>query len=699
MRRSIRLAIGALALGVPASTVEASGDYGCTVRWKLPSRAYDCANRATLSPGNDTRVNLLYLLRDTPALAPSVSTRPKPGYDDLLYGNTFFDWRRLRATFYPNGATAEAEAGRGDYYGSRCVSLATGATAFIAALTANAKVPAAERAALTSSRGILVRRCEGHRDEAPAWPAAIKSAPGREFLGYLQAAAAFYGEEWSIARQGFAGLRTARDPWVSEAATYMLPRTELNAAQAAAFDEYGSFAGSDTIDRGALIRAQTGFADYRQRFARGRYVASAEGLGRRALWLNGDVQGLSRTYERLLGHTPPTREAAADLVEEIDNKLLIVPGSRAAIDGPLLLATVDLMRMRPSDDGGEVLSGQDLAAQNPRFVGHEDLYGLILASHAYYVAGDPRAVLQIIPDGARQPQFSTLQFSRQVVRGLALAALKDRNEAGFWRDMLGGADAVYQRPLVELGLAMNWERNGKLADVFAAGSPIAQTAIREILLIQVAGPGLLRTQAQAAGRPRHERDVALFTLLQKQLIYGDYAGFLGDLALVAGATKGDDSLWNIRQQEIVPLGLFRAGRTSDGFACPALRATAQALARNPRDARARLCLGDFYRLNGFDDYMTYPEAPKTDELGGTPTQFRGRAAPRSVIYADVIADPAVAPSDKAYALYRAVNCYAPTGSNQCGGIAVAQGQRQAWFQRLKRDHADSEWAKTLRYYW
>lgn len=699
MKHPIRWAISALALALPAGALQASGDYGCSVSWKLPSRDFDCANRAVLSPGNDSRVNLLYLLRDRQAVPANATARPKREYDDVLFGNNFFDWGELRATFYPAAASDETEVG-GDRYGSRCISLASGGEAFGAAMAANAKLPAGERSALASARGFLVARCDGHKDLAPAWPSGIKSAPGKEFLGYLQAAEAFYGEEWEAARQGFARLRAARDPWVAEASAYMLPRTELNAAQAAAFDEYGSFAGAGKVDGAALARARSGFGDYLRRHAQGRYAASAQGLGRRALWLGGDVGGLSREYERLLGVTPAARESAADLVEEIDNKLLVVPGSRGGIDGPLLLATADLMMMRRTEDTEwPVITAEQIAAQKPRFAGRDDLHGFVLANHAFYVANDPRQVLRLIPDDARQPRFSAVQFSRQVLRGMALAALKDRNEAGFWREMLGGADAVFQRPAVELGLAMNWERNGKLAEVFAPGSPIGEVAIREILLIAVAGPDLLRAQAKASGRPEHERDVALFTLLEKQLVYGDYAGFLGDLALLGNQPKSEEGLWNIRQQAKVPLALFRSGATSDGYACPALRATAQALQRNPRDARARLCLGDFYRLNGFDDALTSPERPKPDELGGTPTQFRGRAAPRSVIYADVIADPSAPAGEKAYALYRAVNCYAPTGGNQCGGADVPQGQRQAWFQRLKRDYPASEWAKKLRYYW
>ena len=51
-----------------------------------------------------------------------------------------------------------------------------------------------------------------------------------------------------------------------------------------------------------------------------------------------------------------------------------------------------------------------------------------------------------------------------------------------------------------------------------------------------------------------------------------------------------------------------------------------------------------------------------------------------------------AAGDKAYALYRAINCYAPSGNNSCGGSDVDKSVRKAWFQRLKGDYAKSSWA-------
>ncbi|MDR2856672.1 MAG: hypothetical protein LBV50_02355 [Novosphingobium sp.] len=351
--------------------------------------------------------------------------------------------------------------------------------------------------------------------------------------------------------------------------------------------------------------------------------------------------------------------------------------------------------MRDDEGEGKVISADQIASQQGRFAGRDDLYGFVLASHAYYVAKNMPEVLRLIPEDSRRPAYTPLAFSRQVLRGMALAATGDRSEAGFWRDLLGGAKGLYQRPLVELALAMHYERAGKLAEVFAPDSPIGEVAIREILLENIAGPDLLRTAARNDRRPQHERDVALFTLLHKQLGTGDYAGFLRDSALIRADAAKDGSPNGLREQG-VPLGLFRAGTWSDGYACPALAATVAVLARDPRDAKARLCLGDFYRLNGFDGD---PERPKRDELGGTPTLFPGTATPRGAIYADIIADAKAPAADRAYALYRAVNCYAPSGFSTCGGAEAAQSQRRTWFQQLKRDYPSSPWAQKLRYYW
>ena len=695
MKRLVPLAGLMLGLFAPFSQAGASGDYGCEPSWKLASNSFStCGNRAALSPGNDTRVNMFFLLQGAPREASGGLSYPAAS-DERMLGRNFFYWGLLRRAYDP----AYQGAARGDqFYGSRCYSLASGARDFGAAMQANGRLPAAEREQLTQARSLLVDRCNGN--PATNWPSGVTSAPGREFLSYLAAADAFYGEDWDGARQGFGSLRGARDRWVAETAAYMLARVELNAAQAGSFDEYGDFGGPEKTDRTALARARSGFQDYLKRYPKGRYAASAQGLMRRALWLAGDMAGLAHEYERLLGALPGGGSQAGDLIEEIDNKLLLASAGRNAIDGPLLLATVDLMLMRDVEATGvPAITAAALAAQEPRFAGRSELFSFVTANHAYYVARDMRRVLQLIPDDARQRSYSPLAFSRQVLRGMALAALKDRNEAGFWLELLGGANAFYQRPLVELALAMNYERSGRLADVFAGSSPIGQTAIREILLQHVAGPDLLRAQVTSEARPGHERDLALFTLLYKQLTHGRYAAYLNDSKLLRADAPTQGGFWDLRAQEKISVGLFRNGTWSDGYACPALATTAATLARDAADSGARLCLGDFYRLNGFDDFEMNRAKPAADELGGSASLFPGTSAYRGKFYADIIADSRAPAGDRAYALYRAINCYAPSGNNACGGNAVAQSQRKAWFERLKSEYPNSEWARKLRYYW
>ncbi|MGC4250638.1 MAG: GGDEF domain-containing protein [Sphingobium sp.] len=285
----------------------------------------------------------------------------------------------------------------------------------------------------------------------------------------------------------------------------------------------------------------------------------------------------------------------------------------------------------------------------------------------------------------------------------------DPNEAGFWRDLLNGASPAYQQPLAEIGLAVRWQRDGRVEQVFAPGSPITDPGLREVLLQTMATPAILRANAKDTARPAHERDVARFTLLYKNLTRGAFGDFVNDLSLVPANADSEGGLWDFAQQEKIPVGLFRKGTWSDGFPCPAITQTAATLARSPADRKARLCLGDFYRLNGFDDFSLFRANGGKDVLGSGPDGFPGRVTPRSAIYAAIIADRAASPDERAYALYRAVMCYAPSGYNGCGGpygsvdemdaAQAPQAQRKAWFTELKQRYPDSKWAKTLRYYW
>lgn len=676
----------------------ACSDYSCSPTWTLASAGHDCADLAVLGPGNDTRTNLLLLLRAKAGLRMPDAAYAKHGYETQGFGRTFIDWNVLNDGIWPQPDDGD-EAG-GDADAQTSVSSAT--SAFLGALAKTKGLPEGEKQLL-----IGLRNAVDEGAELPA-DATASSAVGKSYLAYLKATRSFNAERWDEAHAAFTVLSGASDPWVREVSAYLVGRTLLRQALAESYDSNGWREQLDKVSKARVEAGEAALAAYLRKHPQGAWAASARGLQRRALWLKGDQQGLAGAYAALLGKADAANEDAAKLIEEIDNKLLFYDGRDPAAQGPLLLATLDLLQMRSysADPYAEdkqayapKLTEADLAAQAPAFAGDPALYGLLRATHAFYVGKDPRKVLTLIPDDARQPGYDTIAFSRQVLRGLALAALRDSNEEGFWRELLGGATDKWQRPTVELGLAMAMERKGAVAAALSKDSVLRDETVRKVLMTHSAGPATLREVALNPARPVAERDTALFTLLYKQLTRGDYAGFVANRPLVRADADSESGLWDFLDQETVPLGLFAKGRWSNGYPCGPITQTAQKLAANAGDPAARLCLGEFLRLNGFDGFDALDDNPGKHALGGVARDFKGKALDRASIYQGLITNRASPANERAYALYRMVYCYAPSGINDCGGTDVELPQRRAWFQQLKREYPRSVWAQKLDVYW
>lgn len=708
MIRKLAVTVSGLTLVLLAGSAQSSGCCDETPRWKLSNAIFTGYDSSIVAvPGNDTRVNLVLLTADRQA--PMRLAPPAPGERPLDSGMLpFFNWGGFKASLQP--AMPSGEDGR---EGSRCASNASGTKAFEAAITAQGGIADGERRGLIAQRRAMQPNCVNDASNASIDAATgVISDAARPFAAYLEGAQAFYVGNFDVATARFTALAAAKNAWLKETALYMVARTALNRAQSGAFTDYGSLEDPAKRDAAAAGVAGKAFDAYLRAYPSGTYAASARGLMRRVYWLAGDQRSLAAEYAKLFSIHDPARRGidAFTLAEEIDQKL--TAGPTDAITDTTLLAVADLARMRAAADryssapNERTFALAELEAQRARFAADKPLFDYLLASHAFYVANRPAEVLRIIPDAARQARFGYTDFSRQMLRGFALEATRDRNARGFWIEMLGGATQPLQRQAVELALAMHEERNGGLARVFAANSPIRDPNIRGILLGYGAGPDILRQQASGGGLSKAERDAALFVLLTKQLGRGLYAGFLGDLRLVdrgARVASGDFNALNFRGATYgavnpPPLGLFTAPGGSGDYGCPALREIAGALAKNPGAPKPLICVGEFMRVNGFDKFLLDITPPK-DALGGAPSLFPGKPYSRLEAYKLVIADATAPANDKAYALYRAVNCYAPAGANDCGGIEVGRAQRQAWFQRLKRDYPQTQWAKSLNYYW
>ncbi len=656
-----------------------------------------------LSPANDSRANLLLLLADRQGFAvrsPDAQWKGPP--------LVFTSWRVMKKRLHaplPEGA----EYSFSKYDRSRCQTVPDGAEAFRAALAASRATPD-EKAVLTAARDALDPDCGANKVVVPN--VAATSPAGGAFATYLQAAAYFYGGQYEVAQRQFETLADAPDPWVRETSRYMVGRTLLNAAIAGSIGEWGDIKPPAERHNATTRAAGAAFEAYVKAYPDGKYRSSARGLVRRILWLEDKGDALTASYVPALRDVRNAPDAA-DLIGEIDQKALETY-PKLQPTSPLLLAVRDLKRMRPVSEyeveqGWTRLSAAELTAQAPLFRGQDALYGYLRAAHAFWVARDARAVLALIPDAAGQARFTGLEFSRQMLRGMALDAVKDRNARAFWLSLVPGATGPYQRGAVELALARHDELAGTPERVFAAGSPVTHPVMRDLLLEFTAGPDLLRRQATAGITP-HERKVALFILLAKQLQRGFYADFARDYALLPPASKDDDTWFGAQYYNTTyndelgdpPLGRFRQPTAAGG--CPSIRATATNLAADPKAPRPRLCLAEFLRTQNFDNFdfdgIAMPEGEaKASGLGSGPSQFPGKPYVRMATYQAVLADPRATADDKAFALNRMVRCYAPAGYSSCGDAQADKAVRKGWFDRLKRDYPASPWAKDLRYYW
>ena len=702
MRFNGLVSCGLMLLATGWTPAAASSDYFEARTWTVTNRNLISGNNlALMQPGNDTRVNLMLLLQDD---RRKVATSGP--------GHVFFNWGELSASLYPEQGNSDST---GFYDHSRCQTNETGRDAFVQVVRSVQRLPEAERGLLISVRQAVAPDCEVRTagSEEIVRLAAIQTPLGQEFAVYLRSALSFYNGDFEAATRGFSSLVGAKNDWLKETSLYMIARSELNRSQAQAFDEYGYFAGPQAVGEGAIRNAERGFNLYLKIYPDGSYQQSAKGLLRRVYWLAGDTDKLSNEYAQVLDQPGMTGARLPALIQEVDDKLLSILALDSSTSDPELLAMVALYRMRKPYDPYEdeeakpAISRSEIEAMQGRLASRPGLLEYLLAAQAFYVADDPKTVLQLIPDEARQSRYTYLDFSRQVLRGAALEAVGDHNARGFWRQLVNGADRLYQRGVVELALAMNLERGDAVADVFAANSAVETPVLREILLQYAAGPPLLRKQAKDAGVDKRERDLALYVLLYRQLTHGAYAGFLGDLNLVPANAKLDGPFYNSstendygyeEEPDSIPLGLFTKFDQTNEYGCPVLKQTVQMLASNPKSDRGQLCLADYLRLAGFDRYWL-DERPDAGRLGGSKSPFLTPEFSRLEAYKTIIANRNAKAENRAYALYRAVWCYGPAGINSCGGVEVEEPQRAAWFRELKRQYPASLWAQKLKYYW
>ena len=694
----MRLVWGLVLLLLSCSTAYASGDFGCEApRGALLFHSYDSCNSVPfLSPGNDSRLNLELLLIDAGELKGSLTKLDFTPPADMTILQVPFDYESWQVSepgaeakaANPNDPANSSSYAQGE--GSRCNSATGGLEAFKNAVN-TAGMPKEDAAILIKARSDLIIGCSA------ATPSDFKPLQGlhsllaREFGAYIIGADAFYIGDFSSAVTSFTSLSNSTNIWLKETSRYMVARALLNSAQRQAFGEWGDLK-LENVDKESLKRAEEAFNSYLRDFPHGTYAVSARGLLRRVYWLGSDRTRLAEAFARAFADSDKNANnvTVLDLVQEADAKLLNALDVDQ-IESPQILAVLDLMHMRSTDDRSgpaakASFSLDQLESQKDRFISNPALYQFLLAVYHVYVDDKPDEALALLPKPNGAP-LNYFAFSQQMLRVLAMDAA---NQFDAERKLLAQLLPLAQLPLapeqLQLAMARLEVHTGHTDRIFAPDSPVQDSAIRTIVVEQIASAEMLRQRVKDPKENENVAAAALYSLLYKELTGGKYHAFQADLTLMPA-----------HPSELLQPFAAASEDKDAGFHRPALQQVAATLEHNSSDAQCLNCVGELVRIHGV--HFGQDSVPAATDLGGYNSLFPATSYSRLDDYMKVIANQQADGKARAYALYRAVRCYAPSGYNDCGKQEIPQSTRKLWFQTLHKEYPDSTWAKTSKYYW
>jgi len=670
-----------------------------------------------LTPGNDSRDNLLRLLSEAKSFTLPVQSIPAditrsrdvyfayhPEWDDLEDpAPAAVDKPAEESLLNKQLAALQLEPVETHQDGeqeNRFVSNNAGSLSqFFAALLADDSLTADQRQALAQARLGLYA---GASDEQISASLATLPADSTALLykTYLTGAALFYAGDYAGADRAFTSLVDSDRPWLAETASYMLMRTALNKSSQNRTGEYGDF-DIHRIDRPAAEQAQKAAQAYLQRWPEGRYADSTRGMLRRINWYLQAWPQLAGLYEQQFQQAADAG-ALRGLVIEYDNVYGMQFNGRAvreAFPDAPLISYIELLRaLRLNSDEKPTLTQDDLNASKPAFEQRGKLaLWRNLQLNLWQATDNNAAILQAVKPAEQLPPHDILAFSEQVLYGEALMAQKQWPAArDFWLKLLKLSQDAEQQQYVQAKLAATLVFSGDTEAIFAADSAITNLRFRSRVLKTVASPERLRQQA-SQGPNNEERTIALHTLLVRDLTENRFSDWLKDRKLASAIThpvlgKAFDD---------VNLSAFdwNGDAAENGYVCRSLNETVHVLSQNANDAHALNCLGEFFRTSN-----THVDLWKDSGGNDVLEMAIHRKTPygqfdRQAYYQQVIASPKAEPEDKSYALYRAIMCYAPSGMNECGGADVDKAQRKSWFSQLKTQYPGSPWAQKLKYYW
>jgi hypothetical protein len=559
---------------------------------------------------------------------------------------------------------------------------------FVSSINNKSDISVSDKNVLANERLRMAGNCGG--SDFIFSQLSVVSEEAKDFGAYLRGAAEFYMGQFKAAENSFNDLLSSSVPWVKETATYMLARVYLNQSQEKAEDKYGFF-DKTLIDKVKLKQAETQFKTYLHHYPSGQYAASAGGLFRRIHWLSGDTGALAKEFSAQIARfqqNKPDLYALMMFCNEID--YLQWSNNDAYADEPILFAVAFLKNLRFLDDSKYkpipiVESKKSIFTQ----AGFDTLYDFIILANQYYVEDNPPGVIQATNNRKVTDNPSNVEFSILTLRGLAFEKLQQWKDAeSVWLNLSKHVKRNGQRAQLQLALLLNYERSGRLAEVFSPNSQFNNPKLHRILIKHAASDKLLKSILQQETVSAEDKGTALKTLLYKLLVRSNYDELSRIMDKYSIEEFQDvDGLYNFKWK----------GQSDPQYVCSSLIETVHSLSENPKLPSSLNCLGEFFRL--FEAEIDPGYKPLKHHLGGTSDGFPEKTYSRLDYYLSVINNPASKGDAEAYALHRAIYCFATSGINHCGSQEIPQEQRRAWFQRLKLVYKNTSWAKQQKYYW
>lgn len=716
--------------GFSLSAKAGGGDY-CSSNFSLDNSSYaGCQiNSPTLDTGNDTQTNLYLLLADEGLISfdstNSFSSNTNDVHDFPL---SLSDLKQAAVNEVKNPNQFFLEDFEKSNYAEYCNSFYTGEEALKNALDLDPKLTSKERVQLMQFRGAIRSECaNSFADVAP--PSNTQNFPlkwsinAQPYADYIMSTQLFYlgkKSDFNSAANLYSALvdNNAGRAWLVDTTNYMLIRTGINRIYQDGMADYRYK--SESVDPNLFASTQKAVNNYLSRFKNGRYTASARGLQRRLYWLADEQEKLVDEIEWQMDHANSLQFNldSRSLPAEIERRVFFPPFEKSidinTLNSPILLTSFALYRLRPvgSLNASTPLTLRELKQLKPKFKERMDLYEYLLATYYFVQENNPTQALKYLPTAAPTANLSYSKFSHYALKAKALQKMGNISEANeLWNRLHKLPKQPFQHTITELALTLQADKTNDYSKLFGNNAFIESQTLKMRVIKYSADPALLQQIADSYSATDILGAEARYALLTKSLLHGRYADFLDYKQRYLPKNSKEYLGYDSKIETLQYLPAFsefnwQGKKLSPNIICQDLTTTVIRLNQNPKDRLQRICLSEFmyetgitYYFEDYDkDYRSRSQSDPSPYLGDIPSRFKGQKLNRSDLYHSVFRSNR---EDElsAYALHRAIGCYASSGNNQCGGEDVDESVRKAWFNRLKSDFSHTSWADNQKYYW